>query len=214
MMRKSSIHIQKASIFSFFHNSREAAVDYLIDSSVNNTCNRKGIEAYYHYLSLYVEAITNYSNRTKQSIQVKSEKLLWEAVINLESYHTIADVERVTEYLEKFGWQIIQSSLHRDEGYRDELTQKIIYNFHAHIMFMPLSKQGLYCFKKNAYGRKRMSQLQTHVARLLGMERGKSKRETKKVSLDHAQYRQTAQEKEELEFEIKRLNADVETFED
>lgn len=216
MMRKSSIHIKKAFPFAFLHDDREVvSADYFISTAENNECNRTASQAFNHFLFLLDEAVTNYIQRTNQQLQVKSEKFLWEAVVNLESHHTLQDILKLVHILEKkYGWQEVQVSVHKDEGYASEFSGKKSYNYHAHIVFFVLDAKGIYRFKKRDFGKKQMAVLQTLVAEELNMERGVSKLVSKKEHLNHAQYRQIAQEKEDLLFEIKRLSGEVEMFQD
>lgn len=195
----SSINLKQATLFSFTHNSRTAIVNYLILDSKNNESNRGLDEAYTRYFALYKEAVSNYMKRTGQKVQTREEKMVWEAVVNLNSEHTLADLKKLTDFLYRtYGWQEILTTIHRDEGHVDEVTGKIIINDHAHIIFFMLSKDGIFRFKKRDFGKRQMALLQTQVANILKMKRGVSKLKTKRVRYEHRAYRQHIQEKESL----------------
>ena len=194
---------------------RNVVPSYLVDSVERNSYDKSATEAMLYYKNLLSEATINYMKRTKQRIQVSNKKLLWEAVVVLDTHHTLDDVKKLTLYLQKkYKWQTVCIAIHRDEGYQDEITGKIIYNYHAHILFLMLNKQGIYVFKKRDYGKKAMSILQTEVAKILMMSRGESKLNSRRERLSAKQYRKVAQEKYDLKFEIERISAEAESFED
>ncbi len=57
-----------------------------------------------------------YTKRTKQKLQ-KNTATSISAVVNLEYYHTLKDLEELRDYLEKeFGTKVFQMAIHRDEG--------------------------------------------------------------------------------------------------
>ncbi len=208
-MAISSINIQIATIFALLHNLRVAIVSYTIAKADRNDCNRSVEEAYAYYLALLKEAISNYTSRTGQQIQTNEKKFLWEVVINLNENHTLEDLEELAVVLEKtYGWRSLQNSIHRDEGHIDLESGQKIYNYHAHILFFMLDEQGIYRFKKRDFGIKKMVELQTLTAKVLKMERGISKKITKKVGLDHRQYRQVAREKAKMQKKINELKSE------
>ena len=51
-----------------------------------------------------------------------------------------------------------------------------------------LNEQGITCFKKKDFGIKKMKEIQTEVAQILGMERGQEN--SKAERLTHQQYKQ------------------------
>lgn len=213
-MAKSFIHLKKANPFAFLHNPHLLQASYFIDTSRNNECNRTTKEAFDRFSKLLYKARTNYTTRTNQQVQVSDDKLIWEAVLTLDSEKTMKDVKKLVHTLEKrYGWREIQTAIHRDdEGYICQYTGRKIYNVHAHIIFFMLDAQGIYQFKSRDFGKTQMAQLQTLVATVLDMKRGESKLKTKRVHLSHSQYRQVSTEKEDLEFELRRVTAESETF--
>ena len=199
-MAKSSINLQLAKFFALLHNTREAIVTYVVADANRNDYDRNGEEAFKYYLDLLKEASKNYTKRTKQRIQTDKKKFIWEAVVNLNHDHELKDLEDLAKVLESiYGWQAIQLNIHRDEGRIDKESGENIYNFHGHIVFFMLNKDGIYCFKKRDFGIKRMQELQTIVANVLNMERGISKTKTKTIRLEHPQYRQVKQAEEKME---------------
>lgn len=115
---------------------------------------------------------------------------LWEAVINLEEQHSIADVKRVAEHIrQKYKLTPYAVAIHRDEGHKTS-NGEIKYNYHAHVMFYTVSN-GL--AQMRTVGKKGLSSMQTEVANLLHMERGQEN--SKAVRLSHKQYRQVQAKK-------------------
>lgn len=70
------------------------------------------------------------------------------------------------------------------------MTGEVKINQHAHLEFFMLDEKGINRFKKNEFGRKRMTEIQTETAQILGMERGEVG--SKKVRLEHQAFRQQA----------------------
>ena len=144
-MAKSSINLQLAILFVFFHNIRNAIVSYVISDASRNDYDRDANEANKYYLKLLREASYNYTNRTNQRIQTDEKKFLWEAVVNLNKHHSLKDLKLLRRILRvKYGWQAIQTVIHRDEGHVDKESGEQIYNYHAHIVFFMLDKNGIY----------------------------------------------------------------------
>ena len=115
---------------------------------------------------------------------------LWEAVINLEEQHSIADVKRVAEHIrQKYKLTPYAVAIHRDEGHKTS-NGEIKYNYHAHVMFYTVSN-GL--AQMRTVGKKGLSSMQSEVAELLHMQRGQVNSKT--VRLNHRQYRQAQKEK-------------------
>ena len=192
-MAISSINIKASSANAFTHNDRTLSPSYLLDQkdSLGIECNRSANEARELYLSLRNEAFGNYTLRTGQKVQTKEEKLRWSAVVNLNENHTIKDVENLANTLsKKYGWQVLQVAVHRDEGFVKD--DKPHYNLHAHIEFFMLNKEGVFTFKKRDFGTKKMSELQDTVSKELSMQRGTPKLESKRERLEHREYKQQA----------------------
>jgi hypothetical protein len=211
--RRSCMSIQLAKAGCFAHLSRKIIPSYLVNSIEKNSYDLDAEEAQIYYLKLLNEAIDNYIARTKQNIQVNLEKLLWEAVFVLEDQHTFDDVKKLAQYFkEKYGWQHVNMAIHRDEGHLDEMTGEIVYNYHAHIIFLMLNKKGIYVFKKREFGKKKMSVLQTEVANKLNMKRGESKLKTGNEHIAPKIFRKVAKEIDDLKFELKRISGEADNF--
>lgn len=115
-MSKSSIHIQKASSGSIVHNSRENYSKSVVFFDEKNELLNNSKEAFSIYRSELQKRSEAYSKRTNQKLQAKAITHL-SAVLNLEKHHTLKDLEKIKEYLEKeFDTKIFQMSIHRDEG--------------------------------------------------------------------------------------------------
>ena len=121
----------------------------------------------------------------------------WDAVVNLNSNHTIEDLKKVAEHIQK-QYHLTPCSLavHRDEGYRTE-DGRTHYNLHGHIVFYTVDN-GISQMRK--INRTVLRNIQTEVADILQMERGQEN--SKKTRLEHKQYREMkrALENQEKEF--------------
>jgi hypothetical protein len=181
----------------------------LIDTSERNSYNKTAKEAEEYYRELRGEAVHNYMKRTHQSIQGSPDKWIWEAIILLDSHHTLQDIEELATYLErKYGWQPIIIGIHQDEGHIDEISGEKVYNLHAHVVFLMLNKSGIFIFKKRSFGKKAMAILQDEVAQILNMERGRSKKSTGKIHMSAKQYRQIAKERDFLRIDLMQVTGE------
>ena len=81
----------------------------------------------------------------------------------------------IEEWAQEKRLDVIRIDLHHDEGYKDEETNNIKYNRHAHIVFDWLDHTTGKTRKLNEND---MRELQDVVANALGMERGESKAKT------------------------------------
>ena len=115
-MGKSSIHIQKASNGAITHNSRENySKSVVFTDEKNELWNDKKI-AYQIYRSELKNRVEAYTNRTNQKLQ-KTAVTHLSAVVNLEQHHTLKDLEKIKDELEKvFDTKVFQMAIHRDEG--------------------------------------------------------------------------------------------------
>lgn len=172
-MAKSSIHIEAGKIGFFSHNSRERKTENSIFKDEENFCscdNKTAIGIYKNELEIRTAAyIKNHANRKK--LHAKTITHL-SAIVNLNSHHTEKDLEKIRVHLEDIlDTKIIQTSIHRDEGHISESGEKIK-NYHAHIEFMGLDSNGNAIRQK--LDRKCLIDLQSTVADILDMERGKN----------------------------------------
>ena len=169
MIRKSSIHIEKANIGEFYHNSREKKTKNSIFSTKDNYCNIKANEAMELYFSELKKRTELYRKRTGKKLHKKTITL-FSAIINLNEKHTKEDLKKIVRFIEKrYNTKVIQLAIHKDEGHIDENGNKII-NYHAHILFMGIDNEGISVRRK--MDRKDLITLQDEIAKILNMPRG------------------------------------------
>jgi len=197
--RIASINIQKAHIGEFWHNTREKdTVNSIFDKSKNeyDRTAREGIALYKKDLE---EKSKKYTERTGQKLQKRATTLM-NAVVNLDEHHTLEDLKKVAEMLEKkLDVKVYQLAVHNDEGYVDDKGKKHI-NKHGHILFSGLDSQGR-AVKRNKLNIHVLRELQTDTAEILGMERGT--RGKKRKHLDIHTYKVMKQEESKALWELK-----------
>jgi len=110
--------------------------------------------------------IEKFGNKGGRKIQ--KEKTLRECVILLQDQHTENDVKNAAKTLEKmFGIKCISYAIHEDEGKDLEHI-----NRHAHLIFFTMNEgQQMWRLEKT---KKKFQQMQTEIAKILGMKRGES----------------------------------------
>lgn len=201
-MAISSINFAKAKSGAMAHNTRieKKEPGYLLPKELRleNEYNRSKQDADILLHQLYQDAKDRYKQTTGQRLQAKSYQ--WEAVVNLNSEHTMKDLEDLSRKIEEeTGFTALQISIHRDEGRVERGA--VIRNLHAHIVFFTLSRengQQLYrrSLTKNQMknnpdlkpmNRERLSKLQDIAAESLSMQRGK--RGSTAVRKTHKQYK-------------------------
>lgn len=116
-MATSSIHIGTSSSGALIHNERIFSPDYLIS-------NDKKINEYKSYTNLHISELEIRAKEDYQKHSINNRKLpknatlIKEAILNLNENHTLKDLEKVKDTLEKeYGYKISNISIHRDEGY-------------------------------------------------------------------------------------------------
>lgn len=200
-MAKSAITFQKAKGHSYKHNFRKDEPNYLLEPQ-----DRK--ENSYWQSERTPKEIFNdelkKANRKGGRIP-KFENSYWEAVCNLNANHNLDDLKKLAEHIEKkFNITCTAIAIHRDEGHYND-KGKAEHNYHAHINFMTY-KDGRQNWRKELIKPDDLRELQTETAEILGMERGKDKRETGRERLEHKEYKAIAKEKQAL---IKELEAEI-----
>lgn len=209
-MAQSSIHIDAVTTGSFLHNDRTMKPSYLIDSSAKNDCSVSSKNALEKFHSLKLEAEKNYTARTGQKVQKKTV-FLKEAIVNLEAHHTLEDLEPIIEKLKGYGFTILQTSIHRDEGFVS--GKRSGKNYHAHITLFNLDPKSGKTVKFGKDYRHELSKLQTLTAQELKMERGtvsvleeahaiNRPLEKAKRRLDTHEYKRAMKLKDDLEAEV------------
>lgn len=176
-MATSSIHIEAGANGYFAHNSRESKTVNSIFDDEKNFCsctNAQAFETYKNELAKRTEAYKENFGRTK--LHSKTITHL-SAIVNFNKEHSPKDIKKVCDYLEnKFDTKVIQYAMHRDEGHINQKGEKIK-NYHAHIEFMGLDSKGNSVRRK--LDKKSLIELQSEVAKILEMQRGKNYTELK-----------------------------------
>ena len=191
-MTISSIHFQKAEVeFAEKHNFRteKKEPEYLLDKQYRKTNEYLKLN---DPKELYQEQLKLRTQNHARGFAPHLKDVYWEAVVNLDEKHSLADVKKVADFIQqKYHLQTCSIALHHDEGYTDK-DGTVKYNHHAHLCFLTMDK-GISTMRK--IRSKELRQMQTEVAQLLSLERGKENSKT--TRLDHKQYREKAKELEQ-----------------
>jgi len=200
-MAKSSINFAKATSHSEEHNLRKDEPSYLLPKE-----HRLENEIWQHEKK-ESELFSKSAAKQKTGRKPKFENSRWEAIINFNKNHSLGDLKKVAEHIEKkFNITCTSIAMHKDEGHLNERGVPI-YNLHAHVNFIT-HKDGKQNWRKEFIKPADLRELQTEVAELLGMERGTDKRISKKERLEHRQFKATQQElakQKDLKAEIAEL---------
>ena len=192
-MAKSSINIQPSSGNAIIHNERIFDVAYAIK--------KDDVNEYHRFASISEtrKAIyEDYKLNHGRKLNTKATPIR-EAVVNLNENHTMEDLKKLSEMLDKdYQMKVLHIAIHRDEGHIDKTGEEKI-NYHAHIVFSNYDFDKHITIKRD---KDVMRKLQTDVANCLGMERGEEN--SQKVRLDHRQYKRAMQEVEEKTKELQR----------
>ena len=203
-MAKSSINFQKASAHWEKHNAREDEPSYLLPPEFRKQ------NYFWRAKQSPQEIFKAELSKCSKGKRPRFENSHWEAVLNLNTNHTEKDVERVVQHIAKT-LNIIPTAfaIHRDEGHLNERGHPV-YNYHAHLNFITV-KDGRQNWRKEYIKPETLRQLQTEVAELLGMERGKDKRETQVERLSAKQFKAAAKQTEaQSKAQRKELLAEIE----
>lgn len=201
----SSINFKKSIPINTEHNDRTLAPNYLIDKEKGAECNRNAEKARELKNQIINEAKETYQNQVKQKFQAKSFE--WSAVVNIKPDTTMKDLENLAKHFnDKYGFQCYQIAIHRDEGHKNTKGE-IEINQHAHMEFITLDREtGKQNFKMRDFSRQKMREIQTEVAEILQMDRGKDKRLTGAKRIEPRKY---AQLKEQEKVAIKETKIKV-----
>ena len=201
----SSINFKKSIPINTEHNDRTLAPNYLIDKEKGVECNRNAEKARELKNQIINEAKETYQNQVKQKFQAKSFE--WSAVVNIKPDTTMQDLENLAKHFnDKYGFQCYQIAIHRDEGHKNTKGE-IEINQHAHMEFITLDKEtGKQNFKMRDFSKQKMREIQTEVAEILQMDRGKDKRLTGAKRIEPRKY---AQLKEQEKAAIKETKIKV-----
>lgn len=194
-MTISSIHFQKAEVeFAEKHNFRteKKEPEYLLDKQYRKTNEYLKLN---DPKELYQEQLKLRNQNHARGFAPHLKDVYWEAVVNLDEKHSLDDVKKVADFIkQKYHLQPCSIALHHDEGYKDK-DGAVKYNHHAHLCFLTM-EHGISTMRK--IRSKELRQMQSEVAELLGMERGKEN--SKATRLDHKQYREQAQKLAQKDF--------------
>lgn len=194
-MTISSIHFQKAEVeFAEKHNFRteKKEPEYLLDKQYRKTNEYLKLN---DPKELYQEQLKLRTQNHARGFAPHLKDVYWEAVVNLDEKHSLADVKKVADFIQqKYHLQPCSIALHHDEGYTDK-DGTVKYNHHAHLCFLTMNN-GISTMRK--IRSKELRQMQSEVAQLLGLERGKEN--SKATRLDHKQYREKAKELAQKDF--------------
>jgi hypothetical protein len=223
--RKSSIHINPVKPTSEQHNNREQELNYVFPEHTHENEQWIG-ESIADREKTIKRLCKQISGRKMQ----KNAEPIREGVVNLQSHHTMEDLQKLKSDLakmvytdgkyegqKKWRFEIIQMYLHKDEGVAIKDDKKEVIepksldpnrvNYHAHLVFDWQDKEN---GKMLRYARGQMADLQTDVAKSLGMQRGKEKTVDKRTAnerLEPVEYKvkQRGKELVELQSEISEL---------
>lgn len=183
-MAKSSIHIQPIKANSETHNLRLMDYDHVRKdlSHLNFSAGRTDQQNKLIPLKeIRKELEILVKQKTGRAMQKKATPLR-EGVFLFTAEHTNKEIVHSLNGLQKkFGIKPIQIHIHRDEGHYEKHTNTWKPNLHAHVIFEWIDRKTGKSFKLD---RKDMSNLQTHFAEALGMERGKKSLKTHKNALE------------------------------
>jgi len=188
-MRKSSIVLKSfkdVQVHYFYHNSREKPTSNSIFSTDNNYTNRTSKESIKSFWIEFNKRSKKYTERTGKKLPSNTIKHI-SGIFNINEHTTDKQIKEVINFLEDtLGTKIIQYSIHKDEGFKNENGEEKI-NYHVHLEMLGLDEEGRSVRKKLT--RQFLRNLQTKVAEILNMERGQDIRKTKRKRLDTYQYK-------------------------
>ena len=183
---KSSANFYKAFATGIWHNTRygNKPLSSFPEHEHRNVANMSFEAAKEIEARLLEERSQKYMETHNQKFQCKTAFL--ELVVNMREHHTLANLGLIAELVEKtFGYTPTLLAIHADEGHYDPETGDFIANLHGHIRFCVLDpNDGTSMYRKEmrtteeytlAERKKKISQFQTDVSQILGMERGISK---------------------------------------
>lgn len=224
-----SINVQETEpAQSIHHSARTKTVTYLVanphtitnyrhDLTSLNT-NPNEIENIKDYFNVRKDEISqDYKQHIKQTMK-SNTKLYQEAVISFGrerfEQNNQADILKATEdfcleFEQKYNVKILMTSLHLDEGHKDE-NGTIQHNYHTHLLIEN------YSFDTHKTGMRKVDyrKLQTDLAKSfehLGFVRGDP--EKKAQRLEHREYRATKEQEAKLASEIEAVKSELASVE-
>lgn len=204
--RLSSINFQKAKSYSYSHNFREEEekkeAKYLLPEEYHQENEYWVLSDENGKIKIPQEVFLEQVRKTKRKggANPKFENAHWEAVINLNSHHTMKNLHELRKHIEsKYKFICCAMTIHRDEGVLLDIKGEKVpkYNYHAHLNFITYANGGQQ-FRLN---KRKLSELQSEVAEVLGMERGVSAQITKRKHIKHQHYRYVVEQEDKLKTE-------------
>lgn len=173
------------------------------ESYVSPEMEGKTLQQYYDSIKVMVKKKTGRAMQEKDVVMKngktrKGASPIRESVVNIKECTTMEDLRRyVREVERRWGIHALQIHIHKDEGYFENPDDPTTWkpNYHAHIIWDWMDHSTGKSWKLNE---KDMSEMQTLVAKTLGMERGTSKAET---HLDHLERNDYILQKQKNEME-------------
>ena len=149
------------------------------------------------------DAVAAYQRKYNQKPQFDEEKIFWEASINAREYHTLDDLRKAGKIIEKkTGYRMVYGAIHRDEGHLND-AGVFVKNTHFQVLLISLDENGNSMHRITRGKRQLMRDIQTEVAKILGMERGIDKRISGREHLTPRQYKQAIKIAEPIKQELK-----------
>lgn len=197
VMAITSIHFIPVKGGSEEHNKREKQLDYLIEgrSHLNEYWEKDSQKT--RLKTITQNFLSAHPSRKKLNSRATPIR---EAAVVIDEKTTMDDLKRLSKRLyERFGLDIFQIAIHRDEGYM-KAKDKMKLNLHAHLVADWTDQRG----ETLKLSPQDTSEMQTICAEVLGMERGKS---SEKKHLSAIQFKIAAEEKrvEMLDVEVEKL---------
>lgn len=200
MAAKASINFKGVKNNSEHHNERKSELSYVHPELIKDNQHWKPT---FEMLGNNEASVSRVYDLIQNNVKKKTGRGLYknaepikEAVINLLPHHSLDDLKKLSESIyERFNIQCFQIHIHRDEGKKDDVTGEIKINHHAHMLF---TFHNLESGKMIRLKPKDLSQMQTLVAKELGMERGELRENSNTERLEAIEYK-AAQERKKLE---------------
>lgn len=205
--RLSSINFQKAKKYSYSHNFREEdekkEAKYLLPEEYHQENEYWALSDENGKIKSPQEVFLEEVRKTKRKggRNPKFENSHWEAVINLNSHHTMEDLHKLREHFEsKYKFICCAMTIHRDEGVLLDIEGEKIpkYNYHAHLNFITYANGR----QQFSFNKRQLADMQSEVAEVLKMERGKEFSKTKRLAHQHYRYVKAQEEKLKKENEL------------
>lgn len=199
-MAKSSINFKPVKPNSERHNLRTHDLDY-----VKEDLTKENVSWSIDSVQDRTEAIKKHCKEVSGRKLQKNANPIKEACVNVQEHHTIEHLKDLATALEKeFGIKCFQIHLHRDEGHKAE-NGEWKPNYHAHMLFDWQNKEKGTVLNFNPL---KMSQIQTFVAKNLGMERGELRTNSNRERLEPIEFKR---QQEELRHQkLQQQNAELE----